>query len=60
MAKDLAINMIIREIFYFLSIFLFVFIGLEMVWPNIILAYFNLNYLFLLCFLSGLVSLIKK
>lgn len=58
MAKNLAI--IIRELFYFFSALLFISVLLEIIWPNIILAYFNLNYLILLCLISGSISLIKK
>jgi len=58
MAKDLAI--ISREIFYFFTALIILSIGLEIIWPNIILAYFNLNYVIVLWFISGLVSLIKK
>jgi hypothetical protein len=58
MAKDF--QLINREIFYFLSLALIIFIGLEIIWPNVVLAYLNLNYLFLLWFLSGLFLLIKK
>jgi len=58
MAKNLAI--ISREIFYFLFFLLLAFIGLELVWPNIILAYFNINYLIVLCLMSGLINLLKK
>ena len=58
MAKNLAI--ISRELFYFSFILLLAFIGLELIWPNIILAYFNLNYLLVLCLMSGLISLLKK
>ncbi|MEI6529565.1 MAG: hypothetical protein WCN88_04175 [Candidatus Falkowbacteria bacterium] len=58
MAKNLAI--IYRELFYFSFALLVVFIGLEIMWPNIILAYFNLNYLGLITLFSGIISLIKK
>lgn len=58
MAKNLAV--VIRESFYFLSLLLIICIGLEIIWPNIILAYFNLNYLFAACLLAGAVNLIKK
>lgn len=53
-------RVIIRETFHFLSAVAMAFIVMETIWPNIILAYFNLNYLFLLwlVFLSAL--LIKK
>lgn len=58
MGKDLWI--INREIFYFFSALLIVFIILELIWPNIVLAYLNINYVFATSFISGLVSLIKK
>lgn len=51
---------ITREIFYFCSLLLAVFIIMEIAWPNIILAYFNLNYLILLWLVLGLISLAKK
>lgn len=58
MAKDLAI--ISREIFYFFTALVVLSIGLEIIWPNIILAYLNLNYIIVLWLVSGLVSLIKN
>jgi len=58
MAKDF--QLIEREIFYFFSLALLVFICLEIIWPNIILAYLNLNYLFLIWLASALVLLIKN
>jgi hypothetical protein len=48
-----------REIFYFLSCLLLIFIIMEIIFPRIILAYFNLNYLFILVFFSGLFVLVK-
>jgi len=58
MAKNLAI--ISREIFYFSSVLLLAFIILEIIWPNIILSYFNLNYLLVFAAVTGSVCLIKK
>ncbi|MFA7087986.1 MAG: hypothetical protein WC146_01445 [Patescibacteria group bacterium] len=58
MAKDF--SLIFRELFHFFTASLLVFILLEIFWPNIILAYFNLNYLVIFCVLAGLISLIKK
>jgi len=49
-----------QEIFYFLAILLAVFIVLEMLWPNIILAYLNLNWLLVLWLISGIILLIKS
>lgn len=58
MAKNHAV--ITRELFYFFSVLLLVSAILELIWPNIILAYFNLNYLVSLCLIIGLINLIKK
>ena len=58
--EKLDTKIIIREIFYFLTIFYLVLIFLETLFPNIVLAYFNLNYLFLLIVLFGVFSLTKK
>lgn len=53
-------GLIIRELFYFFTILSVIFIVLEIIWPNIILAYFNLNYLIILWLIAGLLMLIKK
>lgn len=58
MAKNLAV--IFKELFYFFSALLSCCVLLEIVWPNIILDYFNLNYLIVICLLIGSISLIKK
>lgn len=52
--------LVYREIFYFISLTLFIFIILEIIFPRIILVYFNLNFLFLLVIFSGLLTLVKK
>ena len=49
-----------QEIFYFSSLALVFSIILEIIFPRIILVYFNLNLLFLLVILSGLSTLIKR
>lgn len=49
-----------REIFYFISALLGVFIVLEIIWPNIILVYFNLNWLLVVWLIVGLSILVKK
>jgi len=51
MAKNLAL--VAREIFYFFSAALLAGVILETFWPNMILAYFNLNYLLILWLLSA-------
>jgi hypothetical protein len=49
-----------EEVFYWLSAALTLFIAMEIIWPNIILAYFNLNWLLALWSISAVVLLIKK
>lgn len=45
-------NILAREIFYFLAITLLMSFLLEVIFPDIIQAYFNLNILLLLFILS--------
>ena len=52
MAKNRFI--IFRELFYFLSATLLTVVGLEIIWPHLVLAYFNLNYLIILWLVAGL------
>ena len=47
-----------REFFYFLSALLISLIILEIIWPNIVLAYFNLNYLLIIYIIVALILLI--
>jgi hypothetical protein len=44
----------LREFFYFLSAILLLFILLEIIWPNSVLAYINVNYIIILWVLSWL------
>jgi len=54
-------DIIIREIFYFLAISLAVFLLLEIIFPDIVQTYFNLNILLSLFLLSILgIFLFKK
>jgi len=39
---------ITRELFYFFSLLIIVFIGFEIIWPGSVLVYLNLNYVFIL------------
>ncbi len=48
------------EIFYFLSISLLIFLLLEIIFPNYILAYFNINVIFSLCIINFFLLLIFK
>lgn len=48
-----------QELFYFFSAAVLLGICLEIFWPRIILAYFNLNFLFIAWLVSA-VLLLKK
>jgi|AntAceMinimDraft_7_1070363.scaffolds.fasta_scaffold33712_2 hypothetical protein len=48
-----------RELFYFSASLLAIFIAMEIIFPKIILVYFNINYLLLLLTASGLLLIIK-
>ena len=52
-------KIIFRESFYFLTLALVIGIILEFFFPNIILAYFNLNWLLSGALICGLLSLLK-
>lgn len=45
---------ILREVFYFLSAVLLLFILSEIIWPNSILSYLNINYIIIFWVLSWL------
>ena len=60
MADDFRLKILAREIFYFLTALLLLSFILETIFPNIILAYFNLNYLAVLWLAAGLVHLCIK
>lgn len=53
-------HILAREFFYFSACLLVALAILEVIFPNIVLAYFNLNYLVLLLIATGLVVLIKN
>lgn len=58
--KSEKIIIVKREIFYFFSAaFLSLFL-LEITFPNIVLAYFNLNYILIAWLVSGIINVIKK
>jgi hypothetical protein len=57
LAGRLRLASLAREVFYVSSLALAIFIVMEIMFPRIILAYFNLNYLFLLVIASGGLSL---
>lgn len=57
--KTMVMRIVKEELFNFLSAALLVFFLLELIWPNIILAYFNLNWL-LVAWAIMAVWLLKK
>lgn len=50
----------IQELFYFFSIAFILFFLLEIIWPNFVLAYFNLNFLLFVWILSFFYLIFKK
>jgi hypothetical protein len=52
-------NEIIKELFYTVTILLAVLTGLELAWPGLILAYFNLNWLLLFWLFLGILIILK-
>ena len=51
---------IIKEIFYALTGALILFTMLELVWPRVVLAYFNINWVLIFWILAGIVIVIKE
>ncbi|MBU0619708.1 MAG: hypothetical protein V1768_01830 [Patescibacteria group bacterium] len=51
-------KLIYTELFYLFTGALIIFAGLEILWPNIILAYININYTLLLWMISGIAVLL--
>lgn len=49
-----------QELFYFLSISLFLFFILEIIWPNFVLTYFNINFLLFIWLLNIFYLLFNK
>ena len=47
-----------QELFYVLTAAILMFVCLEIIWPGMTLAYFNLNYLLLLWLSDGIIVLI--
>jgi hypothetical protein len=49
--------MIIKEFFYILTAAVIIFSGLEIIWPDLILAYMNINYILLAWFFNAILIL---
>lgn len=47
-----------QELFYVLTAALLLFVFLEIIWPGMVLAYFNPNYLLLAWLINGIIVLI--
>jgi len=50
----------LKEIFYCLTGALVVFSGLEFLWPDLVLAYININWVLILWLASGIVIVMTK
>jgi hypothetical protein len=53
------IEITIQELFYFLSISIAILALLELVWPGLVSAYLNLNYILILWLISGMIILLN-
>ncbi len=50
-------SIIFRELFYVLTAALVIFALLEVIWPGIVLAYINLNWLLIFWLIIGIVTI---
>lgn len=50
---------IFKELFYALTVSLVVFLFLEIIWPGVVLAYININWVLIFWFAIGIVLLLK-
>ncbi|MFH1822122.1 MAG: hypothetical protein ABH830_00290 [Patescibacteria group bacterium] len=51
------LNIFFKELFYVLTGAIIIFAILEIFWPRLVLAYFNLNWLLILWLIVGIVLL---
>ncbi len=54
---DKHLKIILKELFYALTAGLVIFSFMELAWPGIVLAYFNLNWLLISWLLVGIINL---
>jgi len=54
------INLIFKEFFYVLTGALVVFVILEIAWPNVVIAYLNLNWVLLAWLFAGIIVLLTE
>lgn len=48
------------DLYYFSLLLWLSLFFLELIWPRIVLAYFNLNYLLIFCVFSGIFLVLKQ
>lgn len=53
-------KLLVRELYYFLTVTLVLLIILELSWPGLILAYFNINLILIFWLIVGILLLITK
>lgn len=51
-------EIILREIFYSLSILLVVLVLFELLWPKLVLVYININYLLIFWLIIGIFTVV--
>lgn len=52
------LNLIFKEVFYVLSGAFVIFVILELTWPDVVLAYLNINWVLILWFFVGIILLL--
>jgi len=52
-------TIIFEEFFYILTVAMVVFVGLELLWPGVVLAYININVVLLFWLIFGIMVLRK-
>lgn len=56
--NNLTIYIVFQELFYALTGALIIFVFLEIFWPNIVLAYININWVLITWLIVGIIILI--
>ncbi len=52
------LNLVVKEIFYVLTVASVVFMLMEFFWPNIVLAYIKINWVLISWFISAILILV--
>lgn len=53
------IDLIIKEFFYVLTGALVIFVGLEIMWSGVVLAYININWVLIFWLIAGIIILVR-